>query len=893
MSVLKSLKLFQFAPYLFLFAIISIPLNAQQININRIDQMPDFPSPYEMRDWDEVTKQYDSFVFDTDATGPYLPLLFFRNNTVNYPGDISFGLHTVVGTNSPTSGEAINVIPAIIGASLVGIDKSNQAGYNWVRMSREFFNNRPEENVYLNHPSTQSGDDWWYASMPNVFFYQLYDLYPETEDFSYQLKSVADQWLKAIEKMGGSATPWNVPNMDYRGWYLSSMTPNTSGVKQPEAAGALAWILYHAYKETGEDKYRMGAEWAMEFLDEYSANPSYELQLLYGTYIAAKMNAELGTEYDIEKLMNWNFNVGPLRQWGSIIGNWGGLDVSGLIGEVNGNNDYAFSMNTFQLAGALLPLLRYDDRFANALGKWMLNAANASRLFYTDYLPLNKQDSDEWAVEYDTNSVLSHEAIREFKFGSSPYATGDAIDGGWGATNLTLYSSSHVGYFGSLIDTTDIEGILKLDLLKTDFFRDDAYPTYLIYNPYETSQTISIDIGDVARDIYETTTNTFIQTGASGDTEISIPALSSYLIVLTPAGGDVSGKQGKLLVNDVVVDHSSGQTVENYSPRIKGIAAATSAILRNDSTLVYATAEDVNGDDLEYEWSAEQGNIFGEGGVITWVAPADTGDYEIQVQVSDGKSDPIVENLKIRVMERFNAAPVINDLVAEPRKLGLGAISEIECLASDEDGDEITINWESLAGKIEGNGNRISWNAPDEEGNYYIKCLANDPSGATAADSISISVRDLSDTVTGELLLFLPFDGNALDASGNENETSVNGAILTSDRFEERENAYSFDGVNDNIRISNSERLNFSNAISLNFWINVSAFYDREQYQFLMATGKIAGKCRLQRIESDGQSIPKMESRILIQNLPLKEMNGTISRHIILVLIWNYTSMEN
>lgn len=815
---------------LVLVSLFPIQVNAQQININRINQMPDFPTPYIMRDWEAAARQYDSFVFDVDATGQYLPVLFFRNNTVNYPNESSFGLHTVVGTNSPTSGEAINVIPAIVGATLVGIDKSNQDGYNWVKMSKEFFNNRPEENVYLNHPSTKSGDDWWYTTMPNVFFYQMYDLYPETEDFNYQLRSVADQWLTAIKKMGSSAAPWNVPNMNYRGWYLSTMMPNNGGVKEPEAAGALAWILYHAYKETGDDNYRMGAEWAMEFLNNYPSNPSYELQLLYGTYIAAKMNAEIGTEYDVEKMLNWNFDVGSLRQWGAIIGNWGERDVSGLIGEVNGNNDYAFSMNTFQQAGALLPLLRYDDRFANALGKWMLNVANASRLFYTEYLPAGNQDSDEWAFVYDTNSVLAHEAMRESKFGLSPYATGDAIEGGWGATNLALYSSSHVGMFGSIIDTTDVEGILKLDLLKTDFFRDEAYPTYLIYNPYENSQTITIDIGESDRDIYESTTNNFILTGAAEDTEITIPALSSYILVLIPSGGTVSYEYDKMLVDEVIVDYRSGQTVQNYPPRIKSVASVSSQLLRNDSTLIYATVVDRDEDDLEYIWSAEKGYFVGDGATIIWIAPEATGKYAIQVQVSDGKSEPLTQVIHVEVIENFNAAPKIQSLKAEPRKIDLGGSSNIQCIANDEDGDEISIHWESTAGTIQGTGEEIIWTAPGVEGNYYIKCLASDRAGATTKDSIAVSVRNFSKTSSGKVLLLLLFNGDAVDVSGNENQIMVNGATLTADRFDVAQSAYWFDGTNDNIRVSNSSALNFSEAITLNFWMNISAFYEREQY---------------------------------------------------------------
>ncbi|MDP4175274.1 MAG: laminin G, partial [Bacteroidota bacterium] len=166
---------------------------AQQIKISRIEQMPNIPAPYEMRNWKAVANGYDSLVFDLNRKGDYLPLIFINNNTVNYPSHNSFGLHTVVGTPYLTSGEAINVIPAVVGASLVGIDKSNQNGYNWALMCEEYFNKRPEENIYLNQPVASSGDDWWYETMPNLFFYQLYSLYPNTGDFNRQFTLVADR----------------------------------------------------------------------------------------------------------------------------------------------------------------------------------------------------------------------------------------------------------------------------------------------------------------------------------------------------------------------------------------------------------------------------------------------------------------------------------------------------------------------------------------------------------------------------------------------------------------------------------------------------------------------------------------------------------------------------
>jgi hypothetical protein len=52
---------------------------------------------------------------------------------------------------------------------------------------------------------------------------------------------------------------------------------------------------------------------------------------------------------------------------------------------------------------------------------------------------------------------------------------------------------------------------------------------------------------------------------------------------------------------------------------------------------------------------------------------------------------------------------------------------------------------------------------------------------------------------TNGLVGWWPFNSNANDESGNGNNGTVNGAILTTDRFGQANSAYSFDGVNDNI----------------------------------------------------------------------------------------------
>ncbi|MBI1932804.1 MAG: T9SS type A sorting domain-containing protein [Ignavibacteriales bacterium] len=803
---------------------------AQQVEINRINQMPDFPVPYEMRDWKSVTLGYDSLVFNHTLQGDYLPLIYFENNTVNYPNDISFGLHTVVGTTVPNSGEAINVLPAVIGASLVDVDKSNQNGYNWVKMCKEYFNNRPAQNVYKNHPVDDTYDDWWYETMPNVFFYQLYDLYPNTIDFDMQLKSVADQWLKSVEQMGGKSNPWSVPYMNYRGYDLETMTPYSGGVKEPEAAGAIAWILYNAYKETNEIKYRIGAEWSMEYLNSLSSNPSYELQLGYGVYTAARMNAELGTNYDIVKLINWCFDIGSLRSWGSIIGNWGGLDVSGLIGEVNGNNDYAFLMNTFELASALVPLVKYDDRFANAIGKWMLNASNASRLFYTNYLPNYKQDSEEWSHKYDTKSYIAHEAIRESVFGTSPYATGDAISGAWGSTNLALYGSSHVGIFGGIIDTTNVKGIIKLDLNKTDYFNEHSYPTYLFYNPYETEKSVEFDFGNLNNDLYELVSNNFIMSSASGNVQLNIPPKSAIVVTLVPTGSEKKIDMNKFTADGIVVDFNSGQNINNHPPRIKALTPQSIKITTNDSIKVFCTAVDLDNDQLNYIWKSEDGKISAGEDNIIWTAPNKTGTFQISVMVNDNNGGVDSLSTFISVIESFNDDPVILNFNAEPRKIDLGDETQITCFATDDDGDELIYEWKAENGIVFGSGETIKWTAPNTAGNYFISCKVSDGNGGIVQDSIAVSVRDLSNTQSGSLICFYPFSGNADDKSGNNNNGTISGAVFVSDRFGNSNNALNFDGVNDYVKITNSNSLNFTNSISINLWFKINSFYEREQY---------------------------------------------------------------
>jgi len=811
------------------FIFIAFTIQAQQIDIYQINRMPDQPSPYMMRNWKSVAIGYDSLVFNMSMTGEYLPLVWVDGGGVNYPAHQRFGIPSYVGSQGA---EAITVLPSVIGATLSGIDKSNQHGYNWVLMCEEFFNRRPQENVYLNNFVANSGGDWWYDTMPNIFFYQLAYLYPHTGDFDAQFNTVADRWLEAVETMGGSAAPWTRASMNYRAWALSTMTPLDVGVKEPEAAGAIAWILYNAFVETGEDKYRLGAEWSMEFLNSLSSNPGYELQLPYGVYAAARMNAELGTTYDIRKMMEWCFDPRDnVRNWGATVGKWGDYDCAGLIGEAK-YTGYAFAMNGFEQVGALVPAVRYDDRFARAIGKWVLNCANASRLFYTNYLPDDHQDSEEWSHVYDPNSYVAHESLREYGLntGISPFATGDAIRGGWAPTNLALYGSSHVGIFGGIIDTTNVEMILQLDMLKTDYFRGEAFPTYLYYNPYDEDKIVNIELGENAFDLYDAVSNTFLTKGAGGTASFTIPAKSAVILVLTPAGGNITYDLDKMLVNNVVVDYNSGSTVTNYPPRIKGLASESQIIVTGSVVTFYCTATDRDGDPLTYKWIVSDNILPDNLPVINWTA-TDPGIYTFTCIVDDGRGSVDSASVTVEVTDFINHAPVIDSLKADPRILHFGQESKLNCYATDPDGDQLSYAWEAESGTLTNNDSAAVWTAPVTEGYYYVFCTVEDGHQGTVTDSIGIVVRDTSNITTGIPVFYFPFNGNADDESGNDHNGTVKGALLTADKSGNPQSAYLFNGSFDMIQVANHPDLNFQDAISVSFWMKPEKlFTDRESY---------------------------------------------------------------
>jgi Concanavalin A-like lectin/glucanases superfamily/Secretion system C-terminal sorting domain len=104
----------------------------------------------------------------------------------------------------------------------------------------------------------------------------------------------------------------------------------------------------------------------------------------------------------------------------------------------------------------------------------------------------------------------------------------------------------------------------------------------------------------------------------------------------------------------------------------------------------------------------------------------------------------------------------------------------------------------------------------------------------TAMASIGMMSASMAQTVpsyvpTVGLQLWMPFNGNANDESGNNNNGTVNGASLATDRNGNANSAYSFDGSSNSITILDSDSLSFpNNNFTFSFWLNWNASSTQE-----------------------------------------------------------------
>ena len=572
-----------------------------QRDLSRIGLMPNVPRPYQMRNWCKDSQQLYKMIFSPQARGPYLPLIkLLRDPRRNVTG---FTIPAYATRSERFSAQALTNMGAVWGATLVGRDLST-GRINYVRLLDRFFDPRMDHGVFGNgFDSASPQSTAWYTVFPDITAMAISDRYPAEKTLARMCRDTARSWADAISHF---RLPDGHYDFNYTGFNFSTMRPAYNGIwREPNMAAGLAWLEYVAWCRWRDPVFLKSAKACLQFLADLPRddNPSWEVMTPFGALAAVRINAEMGTHFPVHKMLHWCFSYYRARpSWGVEVGNWDGQDIDGLIGAVNqappaawgkrvrsymdtkgkvrhrspwrpwGTGGYAFFLETATQLWALAPVARYDQRYASTLGKWILNAANASRLFYGKFHPPSLQSDPGWPAG---ESFISYEGLKYRR--DNPHqpliATGDNKtfrDPGYtgyshqpDATNYALYGGVYMGVLGAIVKKTSIRGILQLNLCSTDTCASSAYPTYMFYNPYSQIKTVRVGVGKAKLNIYNTITGRFIVHDRSGTAAISVPADSAVVVVYTPVKGVVSYRAHQTLVNGRVIDFVHGSSVRS------------------------------------------------------------------------------------------------------------------------------------------------------------------------------------------------------------------------------------------------------------------------------------------------------------------------------------------
>jgi len=541
-----------------------------QISLPRIDQMSELPQPLKIIDWKKKAIRFDSLVFNFKNNALYGSFIWLDSARRNFD-QVTFGLYTVIGdvrqgpkNNNGEFHEALTSLNSLLSAGLMKIDKTRQNGFNYVKMAQNYFNRDNHWNIVMNNTNSSVamlgggyGRDWWYDVYPNVLYYGVSALFPDVENTKFIQRSIAEQFFKADSVLNG--------NYDYSYFDYSRMKGMRNNIPwQQDAAGGHAWVLYSAYWKFGDKRYLQGAESAIQALVNQKESRFYEVLLPFGAYTAARLNAEQGTDYDVTGLLNNIFDGCQSKDgrygWGIIAEKWGDYDVYGLQGSITDGGGYAFFMNSVAITWPLVSMVKYEPQYARAIGKYMLNVVNASRLFYPDQI----DEKNQWLPELKdlTSGIIGYEGLRKADDlnnptlkGVSPVAIGDGpkwVAGQPKESMFSLYSTSIAGIFGAIVNNTGVEGILALDCNATDFYAENKFPVYLYYNPYEETKTITY-LSDNNIDLFDIISKKYLAKGEKGNVSISLPAREAALIVVLPAGTLLKKEGSKIMARDVVI----------------------------------------------------------------------------------------------------------------------------------------------------------------------------------------------------------------------------------------------------------------------------------------------------------------------------------------------------
>jgi len=199
-----------------------------------------------------------------------------------------------------------------------------------------------------------------------------------------------------------------------------------------------------------------------------------------------------------------------------------------------------------------------------------------------------------------------------------------------------------------------------------------------------------------------------------------------------------------------IADFSTSLRVKvNYAPEILSMTSMVDWVVPGESCYISCVAEDDDGDEISYEWTANGGEFVGQGRAVLWVAPETPESYWITVWARDTYGGEARHALPISVtfaepahLGEFVLTPNDTDMLKRKDDGWLifrGRSCTIECVVEEGDGP-FTYEWSADEGVLKPDGATAIWDAPEGRVTATIVVAVTDTHGNEASGSVRIEV---------------------------------------------------------------------------------------------------------------------------------------------------------
>ena len=204
-----------------------------------------------------------------------------------------------------------------------------------------------------------------------------------------------------------------------------------------------------------------------------------------------------------------------------------------------------------------------------------------------------------------------------------------------------------------------------------------------------------------------------------------------------------------------------------------------------DSLTLNGSGTDSDGSIVNYLWTKISGpnvyNIANETSAITNVTGLVTGVYQFKLQVTDDSGAVSNDTMQIIVNPSLNISPVADAGSDQTITLPVNSLI-LSGSGTDTDGTIVSYNWAKISGPSKFNITNVDSSVTTisglQQGIYQFELQVTDNDGATAFDTVTISVNDAENLspiadAGAEQIITLPKNSVSLTGSGSDPDGTI------------------------------------------------------------------------------------------------------------------------